>query len=172
MATKAKPATDENKAVARKSINISELVDLGSFEQALDFLQSEGIAIRNVTEVEDFLGDGFTYVQKNALVNIPFVMLHVQRTMSPSYDVPMTTVRGMTATNKRIKFTDFSSGIHDQITNYETRSGMSAAGLVVSNGLSASEYDACESCGRSVPRCDCDGETKRIKATTYYLSLE
>lgn len=158
------------KSVEKKAPTVAELVELQSFDGAIEYLGERGIGVFSATEVEEFLGDGFTFVEKNALVNIPFVILKLDHTMSPSYDVPMTTVRAMTATNKRIKFVDFSTGVHNQLTSFEERSGRSAVGLVAKRGLVASNYDVCEECGHA--RCSEHPGAKQLKATTFYLALE
>ncbi|MFD9893705.1 hypothetical protein ACFWY9_30535 [Amycolatopsis sp. NPDC059027] len=158
------------KNVAKKTVSINELTDVKSWDDALTFLQGEGIDVVSASDVEEFLGDGFTYVEKNALINIPFVILQVNRIMSPSYDVPMTTIRAMTATDKKVKFVDFSTGVNEEITSFEERSGRSAVGLVVKRGLRVSEYDVCDECKRA--QCTEHPDAKQIKASTFYLNME
>lgn len=160
-----------SKAVTKREPTIAELVELQSWDGAIEFLAEQGVEVFGVDTIEEFLGDGFAYVMKNALVNIPFVVLKVDHTMSPTYDVPMTTIRAMTATNKRVKFVDFSSGVHDEISSFEQRAGRSAVGLLAQGGLSASTYDVCEECGMSKNRCTEHPDGKTIKATTYRLAL-
>lgn len=165
-------ARQTTKAVTKREPTIAELVELQSWDGAIEFLTDQGIEVFGVDTVEEFLGDGFAYVMKTALVNIPFVVLKVDHSMSPTYDVPMTTIRAMTATNKRVKFVDFSTGVHSEISSFEQRSGKSAVGLLAKGGLAASTYDVCEDCGMSKNRCTEHPDGKTIKATTYRLNLE
>lgn len=138
---------------------LDELVDLGSFEEAVALLNSHGVDIVGSHGIEEFVGDGFDFVDKSALVNIPFVILKYVHRMSPTYDVPMLQVWAMTATNRRVKFVDFGAGFREELSTYEKRSGRSAVGVVLENGLVANSYDTTDAAG------------KDIKATTYRINF-
>lgn len=168
MATK-KP-TDPGKTVQRVSLNMADLETLESFDDALNFMVDQGIDVKTVSELQEFLGDGFTYVDKSALVNIPFLIMDVKHSFSPSYEVPMVTVRAMTATNKRVKFTDFGTGIRVSLEAFEGRAKRSAVGIIAHKGLTSSDFTVCDDCGTT--NCRDHPEAKQTKASTYYLALD
>lgn len=138
---------------------LDELVEIGSFDDAVALLSSKGVELVGSDEVEQFVGDGFDFVNKSTLVNIPFVILRSQERMSPSYDVPMIQVWAMTATNRRVKFVDFGAGFREELSTYTRRTGRSPVGMVCKNGLSASTYDTEDAAGNP------------IKATTYRINF-
>lgn len=138
---------------------LDELVEIGSFDQAVELLTSHGVNLVGSDEIEQYVGDGFDFVNKSALVNIPFVILRDQHRMSPSYDVPMVQIWAMTATNRRVKFVDFGAGFREQLSTYEQRTGRSAIGMVCKHGLEASTYDTQDAGGND------------IKATTYRINF-
>jgi hypothetical protein len=151
--------TDNEKEVEKWRVTLDELVEVGSFDDAVALLNSHGVELVGSDGIEEFVGDGFDYVEKAALVNIPFVIMKYVHRMSPTYDVPMVQVWGMTATNRRVKFVDFGTGFREQIATYEKRSGRSAVGLILKNGLVANTYDTQDATG------------KDIKATTYRINF-
>ena len=136
-----------------------QLAELESFDAALEWLASQDVSLISSDEIEQLVGDGYQYVHKAALVNIPFVILRADHRMSPTYDVPMVTVYAMTATNKRVKFVDFGSGFREQLATYETRTGKPTVGLLVKNGLIANDYRTQDDNG------------KEITATTFRINF-
>jgi hypothetical protein len=166
-----KPTPTKPKSVEKRvSLSMSDLVELDSFDDALAFMQAQGVQVFDVSEVQEFLGDGFLFLQKEALVNVPFLIVDVKHTTSPSYEVPMVTVRAMTATNKRVKFVDFGAGIRNQLDMFETRAGKSPVGMVVSRGLTSSDYQVCTAC--NTPNCKSHPDAKTVKGETFYLALD
>lgn len=161
---------ESTKELAKREFTLDTLAEIGNWEEAIGFLQSEGVEVFSVQDVEEYLGDGFTYVEKNVLVNVPLVILRVDRRMSPNFDVPFSTIYVMSSTNKRMKFTDFSTGVDQQLSNMLTK-GKSPVGMILDRGLLPSEYDVCDECKRSVSRCECETPGKKTKATTYFLAL-
>lgn len=145
--------------VAKLSARFDELAELTSFENALEWLAQQEVGLVTSDEIEQLVGDGFVYVLKPALVNIPFVILRSDTRMSPTYDSPMVTVYAMTATNQRVKFTDFGSGFREQLETYERRTGRSAVGLMCKNGLVGNSYDTQDAMGNT------------IKATTFRINF-
>ncbi|WP_132123980.1 hypothetical protein [Actinocrispum wychmicini] len=147
---------------------MDDLVGLESFDAALELMRTQGVDVVDITDVQDLLGDGFLFLQKDALVNIPMMLLDVKHTWSPSYDAPMVTVRAMTATHKRVKFVDFGTGIRSQLEMFEARAGRSPIGMVIP-GLEASQYDVCNDCGRA--NCQDHADATVTRATTYRLKI-
>lgn len=152
-------AKAEDKTVMTRTQRMEALAELNSFDAAVAYLNAHDIELVTTDDVADLIGDGYSYVDKNALVNIPFVILDVQGGESKTYGVPYVMVKAMTATNKRVKFTDFGAGFRQEIETFESRSGRSAVGMVAKGGLTPSHYTV----------EDVNG--KEIQATTYYLNL-
>lgn len=159
MATKKDaPKTDET-AVMTRTQRMEALAELDSFDAAVAYLNSHDIQLVTTDDVADLLGDGYSYVDKNALVNIPFIIVDVSGGESKTYGVPYVMVKAVTATNRRVKFTDFGAGFRQEIETFESRSGRSAVGMVAKGGLTPSHYTVE------------DGKGNEINATTYYLNL-
>lgn len=157
-----KKATDDQATsgtVATLHATFDELAELTTFENALEWLASKDVGLVTSDEIEQLVGDGFKYVHKNAMVNMPFVIVRSDTRMSPSYNVPMVTVYAVTATNIRVKFIDFGSGFREQLATYERRTGRSPVGLMCKNGLVANTYDTTDDSG------------EEIKATTYRINF-
>lgn len=157
--TEDEPATTTTTAVANLHATFDQLAELESFETALTWLAEQNVGLVTSDEIEQLVGDGFQYVLKAALVNMPFVILRTDHRMSPSWDVPMVTVYAMTATDRRVKFVDFGAGFREQLSTYERRTGKATTGLLCKNGLSANTYDTTDGLGNT------------IKATTYRINF-
>jgi hypothetical protein len=159
MVAKTKAKEDEA-PLEQAQLTVDALAELTSFDDAVAYLGSAGVGIVSTDEVEDLIGDGFQYVNKNALVNMPFVILEAKQGMSPNYNAPYILVRAMTATNRKVKFIDFGAGFREEIASFERRSGRSAVGIVAKGGLVANTYTTTDSDGND------------ISATTYRLNIE
>lgn len=159
---------DENLPAPRE-IDLTSLADMGN-EELVNYLQNQGVEVYDVSDVERFLGDGFVYVEKSELVNVPFLILDVRTGMSPNFTAPYATIRAKTGSGKPVKFVDFSTGVLDMLLSLE-KSGKNPVGMWCSKGLTVSEYDACQQCGHAVSGCQCDVPGPKAKATTYYLGL-
>lgn len=158
----AKKPTDDaetTKAVANLHATFDELAELTTFENALEWLAANDVGVITSDDIETLVGDGFKYVHKNALVNMPFIIIRSDERQSPSYNVPMITVYAMTATNQRVKFIDFGSGFREQLATYERRTGRTPVGLMCKNGLVANTYDTTDEAG------------EEIKATTFRINF-
>lgn len=151
--------TDSERAVATLHATFDELAELTSFDNALHWLAEKNVGLVTSDEIEQLVGDGFKYVHKSALVNIPFVIVRCDQRMSPSFDVPMVTVYAVTATDQRVKFVDFGSGFREQVMTYERRTGKSVVGLLCKQGLLGNTYDTQDQAGND------------IKATTYRINF-
>lgn len=154
---------------------VGELDEFANFEDAIAFLQSRNVELTPANEV---LGDGFEGVDKEELINTPFVILKVTRSMSKEYNSPMVVIHAMTITNRRVRFTDGSTGILGQLDMFKERYGRDGVGMIV-KGLTMSQY--------TVMQRDANGEYvrdesgnpvpmlingKELTGKTYYLSTE
>lgn len=153
------------------TIHKDELSELTSFDEAISFLQSKGY---EVGEAADLLGDGFAAIEKKDLMNIPFIIVDAVVTDSKDYmGSQFAVVRAVTATNKRVRFSDGSVGIKDSILQLESKRKGGARGVVVPQGLTASEYKFCPDCERAIneDKCEHHPNAKVTKGETFYFAV-
>ena len=140
-------------------ISESQLREIVSFSDAISLVESVYGAVARSSEV---LGDGFTLVEKDKLVGVPFVLIdYTVHTSSTNFDengegLKFVTVRCVTEEDKRVAFNDGSTGVARQLRDLAVREIY--GGIYVQNGLRASEYEVTDTKGR------------KSSATTYYLS--
>jgi hypothetical protein len=157
----------ESAEVANVEATLETLATAETWEDAIALLQNTGVEVYSADAVESELGDGFTYVEKRSLVNVPFIIMRTSTGWSEAYNTPRVTVHAMTNGNQRIKFVDFSTGVLEQLETLKAH-GREPRGMIVPKGLTESIYDACETCKRAVTHCECSTPQK-TKATTYFL---
>jgi hypothetical protein len=172
------PARKASGEIVKKApdFKVEELATITSFDDAIAFLKDSGV---EVVSASDVLSDGFEGVEKSDLVNVPFIILRVMTTMSKEFNSPMVIIHALTGFNKRVRFTDGSTGILGQIKFYTERTGKSPVGMFVPKGLLSSSYTPNER--------DSDGNVvldefgapkplmnngKEVVATTYYLNTD
>jgi len=178
MSQKGNGAKNDTAEVVRVSdpvFKVGELDEFSSFEQAIEFLNANGVELTPANQV---LGDGFEGVDKEELVNVPFVILKVTKSMSKEFNSPMVVIHAMTVTSRKVRFTDGSTGILGQLAMFKERFGRDGVGMVV-KGLTVSKYTVMERDENGEYVRDGEGNPipmlnngKEISAKTYYLSTE
>lgn len=137
-----------------------ELRSVGSLAEAVDLYRS--IHGDEIDSAEQVLGDGFERnFDKRRLVGVPLFVMEWKFSESEDYQSEFVIARVVAEKNGRtVKavITDGSTGICKQLKSYTDRTGKTA-GLLVRNGLRASEYTYR------------DGNGKEIPATTYYFDI-
>jgi hypothetical protein len=154
----------ESSVIAQSDFNLTTIANLelpDSFEQALAALQTIGGDIETAAVA---LADDFPLVEKESLVNVPF--LAMQWSISnpeSSENGQYMTVRGITKEGARFRISDGGTGIMTQLiqlTQKRITDGHAAAntGLLCAKGLRVSKYDTKDDAG------------KPIKAETFYIN--
>jgi len=139
----------------RSPFTTEELKALSSWEESAKLVQSKQLEIIDTHEV---LGDGFDLVptaDKIKLVGVKFVIL--DWIYSQGAQGEFATMRIITEHNDKLIVNDGSTGIRDQLHNFD---GMRGKGVIYCpNGLRVSEYDYTD-----------EKTGKTSKARTFYLS--
>jgi len=139
-----------------KRIDDEDLAAIASMDDAIALLSGMGVAVR---EVGDLIGDGFSLEDKSALVNVAFVIVSFSFAKG-EYGEDFAVVRAVTADNRKIVFTDGSTGVREQVRRLGTKGiNPNAAGVLVKRGLTVSEYEYTDDKGKVTP------------AKTYYLTF-
>ena len=167
--------TSTTVAVTDPVFKVGEMDEFVSFEQAIEFLSARGVDLIPANEV---LGDGFDGVEKAELLNKVFVIMKVTKTVGKQFNVPMVIIHAITREGRRVRFSDGSTGIRDQLAMFQERYGRNGVGMVV-NGLVDSTYTVMQRDDNGMYVRDENGDPipflqngKEIKGTTYYLSTE
>ena len=140
-------------------ISESQLREVVCFSDAVSLVENVYGAVVLSSKV---LGDGFTLVEKDKLLGVPFVLIdYTVHTSSTNFDengegLKFVTVRCVTQEDKRVAFNDGSTGVARQLRDLAAREIY--GGIYVQGGLRASEYEVTDAKGR------------KSSATTYYLS--
>lgn len=156
--------TENNAVILQDEFNLATLSAFGlpeSFADALSALTSVGATPDSAAEV---LADEWPLVEKDSLVNVPFLL--VQWAVSnpeSSENGQYIVARGMTKENKRFRISDGSTGICQQLVSLtldRMKNGHPApnSGLLCEKGLRKSDYKTTDSAG------------KPINATTFYVN--
>lgn len=164
MATKSNAVAKTGNVVAFPNKSVftdADLAGMQSFDDVLSAFQSQGVV------PEDFndYGTGFGLLKdKGALVNVPFMILEWRFNDGDFGEFVSAMV--VTKHNEKWVLNDGSTGIRDQlkmVTAQRVTNGHPhpQAGLLVSNGLTRSDYIA------DIPNAK--GEIVPTPATTYYL---
>lgn len=140
-----------------------------NYDAAIAAILAAGITL---DDTADIIVDEWPEIDKQELVNMPFVLANwtLSRSESEVYGTPFLTFRGVTASGRKFRFSDgsFKSGLAAEVMEITTKrldagSKTPNAGLIVSSGLTASEYDV------EIPDPKDPNKTITIQATTYYI---
>ena len=148
-----------NTTIQVPQISESQLREIACFNDAIALVENVYGGVRLSSEV---LGDGFTLVEKDKLLGVPFVLIdYTVHTSKTNFDengegLKFVTARCVTEGDKRVAFNDGSTGVAQQLCDLSAR-GIHG-GIYVQNGLRVSEYEAIDDKGR------------KSSASTYYLS--
>lgn len=150
-------------AVDAPKISSNAFADVETWEDAINLTQG---FFGHLISAEE-LGDGTELVDKATLVDVPFLIVSVSFHASKIGRVDgnrfYCTVRGMTKDNRKIVFSDGSTGICQQLA-YLADKHNRKGGFVVAGGLVKSDY--------TKTLIDESGEEYEMAATTYYLSTQ
>lgn len=149
--------------VAKKVARVPDEVVQGftSIDDAIRYFNSN----EGVVQAGDVLGDGFTITEKEALLNIPLLILDWSEHLGDSG--PYASVRAITSDNRKVRFSDGSTGIYRQLTELFLK-GVER-GILVRTGLTKSDYFVNEKTGEITKTNPGDPKVWK-KATTYYLA--
>jgi hypothetical protein len=153
------------------TIERDELSALTSFDDAVAFLASKGY---EVGEAADLLGDGFTSIEKKDLVNVPLVLLDATITDSKDHiGSQFAVIRAITATDMRVRFSDGSTGIKEQVLSLLAKRPGGVRGVLVPRGLTSSEYFFCPNCESALSegKCEEHPKAKISKGETFYFAV-
>ena len=151
------------------TLNDEQLTSIQTFSDAAAMLQAAGIILESIGEY----GTGFKLTDSKKLVGVPFLILQWRFNAGAYGPEGFVSVEAVTKHNEKVIFNDGSTGIRDQlikVTAEREAKGSShpQAGLVVENGLTASEffYNAVTKEISRLPQTGPDWSP----ATTYYLA--
>lgn len=139
-------------------LTADEMAGIESWDDLKPFLaQYDTVAV--ATE----LGDGTKVVEQAALVGKAFIILALDFPMGDFGEYAL--VRGMTQNGAKFRFSDGSTGIYRQLSEWMAKREEQFVPLMVPNGLTSSTYTVRDDEGNPILTKD-GNETK---ATTYYL---
>lgn len=175
-ATAATPTEQPAQEVATTDLFSAEaLRGITSFEDAARMLYLNDIEI---VEAGQVIGDGFALLKKdrkNILVGVPLLLLEwnfYPGDYGDTFCAIRLVSRNPDGSAGKYIINDGSTGIADALKDYTERTGK-VTGLMVRNGLRASDYTFCEACDRALKPGEADekhrDDGKHSKATTYYL---
>lgn len=154
----------ENLVIAQSDFNLTALSEIGlpeSFADAFKALEALGGTVEHAADV---LADEWPLVEKDSLVNVPFVatqwaISNPEGSEHGQYIV----MRGVTKEGARFRISDGGTGIMNQLvtlTQKRMAQGHAApnVGLLCAKGLRVSQYNTTDAAGKS------------IKAETYYIN--
>ena len=135
-----------------------------TYEEAFALLTAHGIT---PVDAADILADEWTPVTKDSLVNVAFIVLDTK--VSWGDFGPFYTIRAMTKDGRKIRFSDGSTGIYEQLEMIKHKYGMkTAAGLRCDRGLVKSTYTRRDEEGQ--PLLNEKGVEE--KGTTFYFNTQ
>jgi hypothetical protein len=172
--TAAEAETQSQEIATTRRFDTETLRSMATLDDALAALQSAGIAVKDMSEY----GDGFEMLDdkdKRQLVGVPFVIIDATESEG-DYGKSFVVVSLMTRDGRKVRLTDGSTGIRDQIVRDVGGAG-NAPGTLVAHGLRASDYRYCDNsnggCGRinkdNATSCVSCGHSPLSPASTYYL---
>jgi hypothetical protein len=154
----------ETQAIVQSDFNLTALSDVGlpeSYQEAFKALEALGGTVEHAADV---LADEWPLVEKESLVNVPFILMQwAISNPETSENGQYLVARGMTKEGARFRISDGGTGIKDQLislTQRRMRDGHAApnTGLLCAKGLRVSRYDTKDAAG------------KTIKAETFYIN--
>lgn len=128
--------------------------------EVFDFFQAQGVTVEKAADV---LSDGFEAVDnKRDLVGKDMALLSWTFSHSDKFDGEFVTVRAITTDNRKVRFSDGSSGIYAQLRELTTRREAEGhpypQGALICNGLRVSDYTYQ------------DDKGKKTAASTFYIA--
>jgi hypothetical protein len=148
-------ATTDN---ASRVFTDQALSNIDGFEAAMAALEDAGVGYESISDY----GTGFTVIDKERLVGVPFVALEWRFNASDMSEAGFVSVAVVTKHGEKFVINDGSTGIREQLQNITalraTRNHKTPqAGLLVPGGLTVSSYTYTDDKGKQIP------------ARTYYL---
>lgn len=152
-------AVSDAKSLARnEKFSSDQLRGITDFNAAVALAQE---VTGGVEQASDVLGDGFALLPtdgKGTLVGVPLLILAYN--FSEGDNGEFVTLRVITKDNRKLIVNDGSTGIRDQLKDYDSRS--QGRSLYVANGFRRSDYQYDDVNQKT-------GEIKKKNATTFYL---
>lgn len=172
--TAAEAETQQGVVATTRRFDVETLRAMSSLDDALAALQGAGIAVTDMSEY----GDGFEMLDdkdKRQLVGVPFIIIDATESEG-DYGKTFVVVSLMTRDGRKVRLTDGSTGIRDQVVR-DIGGVDKAPGITVMHGLRASDYRYCDKdsggCGRinkdNASSCVSCGHSPLSPASTYYL---
>ena len=162
---------DKSPGVPRRTVGTLTPEQIDRITMADDPLQAlaEITAELNL-EIEDAstaLGDVFTVIPKEHLVNVGFTILDWKFPVSQEHGTTFSAVRCMRNDGMLFVFTDGGSGIHERLMTYYMKHGRTGI-IACPNGMKISEYPRWEDEERTVPLVGPNGE--QMRGRTFYIA--
>lgn len=127
-------STNKSTEVVR-IMNDDILANMKSFKDALEATSN---VYGNVLEAGEILGNGFHKIDKKHLVGVGFIIVDYKFQIG-EFGEDYVFVQVVTVTDKKVFFTDGSTGIREQLRVLQ---GLGIrGGVLVPNGLAVSEYE-------------------------------
>ena len=151
------------------TFNDENLAAITGFKHAAEMLLAAGVPVESISDY----GTGFKLTDSKKLVGIPLLILQWRFNAGAFGPDGFVSVEAVTKHDEKVIFNDGSTGIRDklkQVTADREKKGQShtQAGLIVENGLTASEFFYNDQTGE-ISRVAMSGDEWK-PATTYYLS--
>lgn len=142
---------------------VSKKMDFTALENAADVAKYFADQNLPLDQAHEVLGDGFDPIDdKRKLVGVDMVLLQWTFSSSDKYNGEFVTVRAMTADNRKIRFTDGSTGIAAQLRDLTTAREKAGHpypnGGLICPGLRVSDYTYTNEKGQ------------KSAASTYYIA--
>lgn len=143
---------------ARSAVPSEMLAEISDFASALSALENAGVAYNSISDY----GTGFTVIDKEKVVGVPFVVVEWRFNASALNDDGFVSAAIVTKHGDKFIINDGSSGMRKQFREITDRRNAAKHptpqnGLLVPGGLTVSNYEYEDSDG------------KRRPARTYYL---
>lgn len=147
-------------AQAQVSKIAPDFTQLENAASVVEFFKSQGVEVERASDV---LSDGFEAVDnKRELVGTNMALLSWTFSHSEKFDGEFVTVRAITTDNRKIRFSDGSSGIYAQLRELTDRREKDGhpypQGALICNGLRVSDY------------MYTDDKGKKTAASTFYIA--
>lgn len=126
-------ATDTALSVHTNGLDKQFIDTVDSFEELMNTLAAAGISPVDANEA---FNGGFTLTIKEVMKDVPHVIMDWKFSKG-DYGEDFVIVRAMTTDNRKVVYNDGSTGIRQQLRQYEEAHGKNP---VYSNGLRVSEY--------------------------------
>lgn len=144
----------QSKDVATQVLTLDQLRNVLTFEDAVALAKqvNDGVIISSAD-----LGDGFAIKEKKDLIGIQMMLLEWEQGKNVSKGEGFIIVRAVTVNNDKVIFTDGSTGIWRQLTQFTEQTGRTS-GMYAQEGLRVSRYTFTDETG------------KEKDAETYYIA--